>query len=275
MVFQKFFDRRHRVPGQQDCKRAAKTAYVGNGISLCRVLDRYKMYVPVRDLSVTPHLLLDGIWEPWITRAMASLLRTGMAVADVGANLGYYSIFMADRVGVSGHVYAFEPNTYLAELIERSAIVNGFTNRLTIHPAALSDEDGREMLLVIPGDYMGGGAMWEVQPTPVPNSQSIITRRLDTIDGMEKIELIKIDAEGAEPAIWSGMTGLLNGEVLRTVLIEFTAAHYANPADFVARLMEPGFSLSIIDAKRGIIPITPADLLALPPEIGPMLVLRR
>jgi hypothetical protein len=89
------------------------------------------------------------------------------------------------------------------------------------------------------------------------------------------VALVKIDAEGAEPAIWDGMAGMLAGDALRTVLIEFTPGLYADPGAFLDRLTAPGFSLSIVDQRDGVVPIGRSAVLALPPAIGPMLVLRR
>jgi FkbM family methyltransferase len=256
-------------------RRGAANAYLGNGLSLCRVLDRYKMYVPSRDRSVTPHLLLDGIWERWVTQAISERVKPGMTVADVGANVGYFSTLMADLVGAQGLVHAFEPNEELIALVRENAVVNGFGDRVTTHPVALGGEDGREMLLVTPGDYLGGAALWQIDSQPSFDHRRVVLRRLDAIEGADRIEFVKIDAEGAEPDIWRGMKGLLDGDVLKGVFIEFTAGHYQDPLAFLQEIRAAGFSLSIIDENQGPLPISPEKLLSLPANIGPMLQLER
>jgi FkbM family methyltransferase len=196
-----------------------------------------------------------------------------MHVADVGANVGYFSLLMADRVGSAGHVHAFEPNARLTGLLRRSAIVNGFRDRLTVHEVALGRTDGERLRLVMPDGEMGGG---NVQPEAATSGGVLVdTRRMDGLPGMDRVSLVKIDAEGAEPAIWDGMAGMLAGDTLRTVLIEFTPGSYRDPGALLNRLMAPGFSLGIVDERDGVVPISRSAVLALPPLIGPMLVLRR
>jgi hypothetical protein len=43
------------------------------------------MYVDSQDFGLSPHLMLDGYWEMWVTEALVSLVRPGMVVADIGA----------------------------------------------------------------------------------------------------------------------------------------------------------------------------------------------
>lgn len=266
-------ERRLGLASRKRAAAGAAVAHVGDHVALCRILDRYKIYVDTRDMSVAPHLMLDGQWEMWVTRALAGLLRPGMHVADIGANLGYFSLLMADRVGAGGHVHAFEPNGRLAGLLRRSAIVNGFRNWLTVHETALGRTDGEALRLVMLDDEMGSGNLQH--PEAGGDGPVIETRRMDGLPGMDRVALVKIDAEGAEPAIWDGMAAMLAGDALRTVLIEFTPGLYDDPAAFLDRLTAPGFSLAIIDQRDGVQPMTREAVLALPPEIGPMLVLRR
>ncbi len=68
-----------------------ESAYLGDETALCRVLGRYKMFVDTSDNSLSPHLMLDGYWEMWLTEALARAIRPGMTVVDVGANLGYFT----------------------------------------------------------------------------------------------------------------------------------------------------------------------------------------
>jgi FkbM family methyltransferase len=256
-------------------RRATGCSYLGDGVALCRVLDSFKMFVPTADMSLAPSLMLDGVWEIWVTRAMAERLRPGMAVADIGANLGYFTMLMAERVGAGGRVHAFEPNPALVTLIERSIAANGFGGRVAVDQLALGDEDGREMLLVVPGDYLGGAATWPVQPQDCPGSLPVVTRRLDSIDGAAELSLIKIDTEGFEEAIWDGMAGLVAGDRLRTVFLEFTAGHYRDPRSFLAKIAAAGFRLSIVDQSHGTRRTTADAVLALPADVGAMLILER
>ena len=50
-------------------------AYLGNGLLVTRIFTGQKMFVNAQDLSLTPHLLIDGIWEPDITPFFLDLLK--------------------------------------------------------------------------------------------------------------------------------------------------------------------------------------------------------
>lgn len=62
--------------------------YLGNSRAITRTIYGHKIYVDTRDHSLTPHLLVDGNWEDWITKVFRSVVRDGMKVVDVGANIG-------------------------------------------------------------------------------------------------------------------------------------------------------------------------------------------
>jgi len=64
--------------------------YQGDHLALTRVLNLFKMYVDTTEVSLAPHLMMDGRWEPDITRVFEREIRKGMTVADVGANWVFF-----------------------------------------------------------------------------------------------------------------------------------------------------------------------------------------
>jgi|GEM_PF-465048 len=236
-----------------------RSAYLGGSDSLIRAMGRYKMYVDTSDTGISPHLLLDGYWEIWVTEAIVSLVRPGMVVADVGANLGYFTLVMADLVGPSGRVHAFEPNPAMLRHLTRNVQVNGFAAHTRVHDLALAESAGA-VLFTVPKNSPGGGTL---QTSALVAGQSglgettfqVVTARLDSHAEWMQIELMKVDVEGAEELVWRGAKGLLDGGALRTVLLEFNSERYAHPADFLTAIRDAGFSLSVIDHNNGIIPI--------------------
>jgi hypothetical protein len=92
---------------------------------LCKVLGKYLMWVDALDQGLSPHLIFQGFWEMWITAAMARFVRRGTTVVDVGANVGYYTLLLADAVGPQGRVVAFEPNPPIAEKLRMTDANNG------------------------------------------------------------------------------------------------------------------------------------------------------
>lgn len=255
-------------------RNRTRPIYVGGEDVLCTVLGRYKMFVDARDISLAPHLMVDGAWEMWVTEAVAALLRPGMIAADVGANLGYFTMIMAD-ICRGGHVHAFEPNPRMAGLLWRNMLINGFERRTTLHADALGDEDGRLAHLVVPEMQQGGAHLVDAAGVGDRASLPLALRRLDGIPGARDAELVKVDAEGSEQAIWRGMAGMIAGTRLHTVLLEFAPVRTPDPAAFLAEIEAAGFSLGYVHESRGMVSATREDLLGSHPHEERMLLLRR
>lgn len=253
-----------------------QTAYVGDHEVLCRVLGRYKMYVDSRDVGLASHLMLEGFWEMWVTHVISTLIDEGMVVADVGANLGYYTIILSELVGPGGYVHAFEPNPHLARLLTKNVFVNGFEARVDVHQLALADQNDQEMALIFREDDPKNGFMMPLADDLPAGALRVPVARLDSRVDWEAVEFAKIDVEGAEELVWAGMQGMLDQSRLKTVLLEFTPARYKDPVAFLDAILKPGFSLGRIDYYDGIVEASRAQVLNMPnPAEDVMLVLRR
>lgn len=256
------------------------TVQLSDQTVLCRVLGRYKMFVDATDHGLSPHLMLDGYWEMWLTEALARAVRPGMTVIDIGANLGYFTLLMADLVGADGRVHAFEPNPPIAARLKHSLSLNGFGDRSVVHECALGDADGREMMLVCPKDEPKNAHL-VVPPAsedgagPAASGHLLKTRRLDSFPEIVHADVVKIDADTAEEAIWYGMTRLLTSNRPTTIFLEFARARYAAPEAFLSEIQRTGFTLGRLDLEQGIGIVSPNDVLAAPAQVDQMLVLRR
>lgn len=144
-----------------------------------------------------------------------SLIRPGDVVYDIGANIGYYSRFIARDMGVS-RLVCFEPMTENADLLEQNLKLGGHEANSRVFRLALSDHDGDELLQV--DDVMGGTAVLnEVsggKPSEArehlglpPKTQSTRVIRLDALIERESLpppNMMKIDTEGAEALVLGG-----------------------------------------------------------------------
>jgi len=251
-----------------------RNAYLGGDMAVCRVLGRYRMFVDTGDVGLSTFLLLDGYWEMWTTEAMLRFIRPGMTAVDIGANLGYFTMVMADLVGPGGRVVAFEPNPRMAERARRSAHVNGFAPYTQIHEVALSDEPGDTVMFVPP-----------TEPKNAHFSQSsgrdgeirVRVQRADAFDALLDADFIKIDTEGAEELVWRGMAGLLHRNRPLTVFMEFTPARYGDAPAFLDAILAAGFALHRIDYfdPQVVVPTTREAVLSAPAHEDQMLVLIR
>lgn len=266
--------RRPSVETLPAIRALTRAVYVGGNIVLCRVLGKYKMYVDSQDISLSSHLMIDGVWEFWVTGAMTQLVKPGMVAVDIGANLGYFTLLLADLVRPNGRVHAFEPNPAIAALLKRNVIVNGFTDHVTVHVRALGDGTADSYQLVVPANYPGG-AWVKALAEDDPRGQRIEVRRLDTFKQIEQADFIKIDAEAAEETIWDGMSGLLARGRPLIVFLEFAACRYADPAGFLDKIAAAGFSFAYTPVEGGIVETSAAEVLGWPPTVEVMLILRR
>lgn len=265
--------RPHRKRHQDEIRQLTRFAYLGEATGLCRVLGRYKLYVDTRDVGLSSHLMLDGYWEMWVTEVLVARLRRGMLAIDVGANLGYFTLIMADLVGATGHVHAFEPNADIARHLRRSVHVNAFLERVTLHPEPLGERDGDRVLLHVPDSYPGGTTMY---PATAEDEEGVLeTRRLDSYPELLDADIVKIDAEGAEQAIWRGMTAIFAQRRPMMILLEFVRDRYEDPGRFIDEIVAEGFALNHVSAATPLRPITRAEILKWPAADDIMLVMVR
>lgn len=246
-------------------RRRSEAAYLGDHTALTRLHSGQKIYVDTRDVSIAPHLLLDGRWETWIEDVLMPLVKPGMRVLDVGANVGYYTLRMADAVGPLGHVFAFEANPSLFRLLQKSVSVNGYDDRVRLHCNAAFDAAGEVTLAVDPA-FSGGGHLTSGVAAQV--REEVHTVPAVTIDSMippgVTIDIAKIDVEGAEVQALGGMQRILAESRSIALVFEFDTdrvARAVDPRQFLERLAADGFTLASLEHQGPSGPLSPAQVL--------------
>jgi FkbM family methyltransferase len=136
-------------------------------------------------------------------------LRPDSVVCDVGAMIGNHTVFWAPHVR---QVYAIEPFVDSLDLLKKNIESNGLQNAIVI-PCVASDSKGR-WKAESPSDHKG-----PMHFVPDPNGEY----QSDLLDNLllEKVDLLKIDVEGAEHRVLSGAKRVLADHPI--VLIEM---HY-------------------------------------------------
>jgi FkbM family methyltransferase len=220
------------------CRALTNPVYLGGDTALCRVLGFYKIYLDTNDTGFASHVLLDGFWEMWLTIFFARQVKPGMTVVDVGANFGYYTLLFGSLVGGEGHVYAVEPNPCVVAKLRRSISLNGLAGRTAIIEAAAGNSDDETTLFVPHGEPKNGTVI--SRPRNVSDGSGTLHNvpriRLDRLAAtVPRIDLVKIDAEGAEQDIIAGMAGILRRDK-PLLLLEFNPARYGDPAAFLDEL---------------------------------------
>jgi FkbM family methyltransferase len=172
-------------------------------------------------VSRTLYLFRD--FEADVTALLLSLLKPGDTMLDVGANFGYFSLLAAQRLGPSGRVLAFEPDPRNIARLRANLQVNGITN-VTVIPKAVYDQAGTLTLNLATDDEdnLGSSSLIAAghgrQPLEVP------VVRLDDLlpaEGIEHVELVKMDIEGAEIGALEGARESLRAGRIDRILLEF------------------------------------------------------
>jgi FkbM family methyltransferase len=215
-------------------------------------LNRGKVWrsaVRVAGLTLTPPSLdrLLYLWlhrcglmggEEW--RLLRALVRPGMRVIDVGANVGLYSLLLSRLTGGSGHVVAFEPEPELFAALRANCLANAAGNVTAVN-CALGAAPGRAVFYrnaFNSGDNRLGGLGWRAEGVEVE------VARLDDVH-RGGADLIKMDVQGYELGVLRGMDRLVAANPGVEVYFEFwphgLRAAGTDPREVLGHLRSRGF----------------------------------
>ena len=235
----------------------------------------YRMRIDLSDNIIAPHLFLHGHWEPYESQLMGRLLRPGMTFVDVGAHIGYYSLLAARAVGPAGRVVAFEPSPDNFALLAENVRLNGFSKIVRAENMALGAERGEANLHLatyntgdhrlystLPDDddlFNAGGHRRSVR-VPVIALDEYLSR-----EGGTRVDVVKIDVQGAEMGALTGMRQTLARSERVILFTEFWphgllrfGTEPRAVLDFLTG--EMGLSLfQILSEERRVVPIEPAS----------------
>ena len=227
---------------QESAPALRPPVYMGNNRALLCTTNHCKMYVDTTDLLIAPWLLIHGEWEPEETALFKKLLKPGDVFVDVGANIGYYTL-LAVRMGAS-QVYSFEPQASTYELLSKNVIINWMTSVVRCEKLAAfshsTDLDffarknypGNSSIGVSPADQL---AKW------FDTAEKVTLRAVSLDDYFAdkpgRINVIKVDVEGAEPAAFEGMRRLLTQNRDIKVLCEWSPDQMATAKQDPERLV--------------------------------------
>jgi len=205
-----------------------------------------KMYVNSRDVGVTPFLLEWGCYEKYETELFKRLVKKGMVVVDIGANIGYYTLLAAHLVGDEGKVFAFEPDPYNYSLLCRNIEVNGYRNVIPVQKAVFNKSG--KMKLFLDKNNLGGHSLSEANVDKSVSTTVEITSLDEYFENTNhKIDVIKMDVQGSEMEVLNGMTNTINQNEKLEIITEFWPFGLRNagssPTDFLRKLAEYGFVL--------------------------------
>lgn len=206
-----------------------------------------------REDPIVSGLLMFGMYEPYESEIFRRVIRSGDLVADIGANVGYFTLIAAKR---GAAVYAFEPEPHNRACLERTIALNTLSH-VRIESVAIADRAGAMTLHLYDTNKGKHSLIKDAQDAKGFNSSvDVSVRTLDSYDITP--DIIKMDIEGAEALAFAGMQQSLTQ--CRALFFELTpdairkSGH--DPVALLRNIREQGFTVyEINERKKRLIPI--------------------
>ena len=224
-----------------------------------------KMYINVNDQDKSMRktfqaYALNLTHEERTTELFKKMVKEGDTIVDIGANIGYFTLLSAKLVGKKGKIYAFEPEPKNYNYLLKNIELNNIGNTVLATQKAISDKTGKTKLYICEHDT---GHHTINQPEGIKsykpntgNKESFIEIDTVTLDDFLKdknrlVNVVKIDAEGAEMLVILGMDKTIRQNQDIKLFVEFFPLLIkkmgSSPEDFIKKFLEDyGFSIFII-----------------------------
>jgi FkbM family methyltransferase len=233
------------------------------------------------DLSdeVQQQIYFFAAYEPIESYILTSLINEDSIVIDAGANIGFYTLMMSSHVGVKGEVHSFEPVKETFLKLSKNIDLSDGVDRITLNNKGLWHKDETLTFSLRPdmtnniGSYSAGS---------IENKVNTVECEVITLDdyilknNIERLDIIKIDIEGAELRAFEGakksiekFRPLILMEVLASACEQFGYSS-SDICDFFTDLDYKFFELATTFEKSGFITsfehIDQSNVIAIPGE---------
>jgi FkbM family methyltransferase len=208
------------------------------------------------DLSI----YLLGAFERRTVRAMRSLVRNGNVVLDIGANVGAHTLYLAQAVGPSGAVIAFEPTDFaFRKLLQNVALNPTLASRMRPEQILLTNDSSSAIPSLIYSSWplTVREDLHEKHLGELKSTSNATAERLDDYvrrNGIDQIDFIKIDVDGHEYSVLSGALDSLQ-RLRPALLMELSPyVHAEKDAEsfgrLVALLSDAGYSMHPVGSRK-------------------------
>jgi FkbM family methyltransferase len=208
-----------------------------------------ELYVPGDDPAIGSQMVRRRAHQPQLAGLLGRILAPGLTFVDVGANVGYFSLLAARLVETAGRVVAIEPGPRNCRLLHRSVVRNRCGN-VQLYPCAVSDRRGAVAYLA----EGSNGTIADLDATrDVPPGAHLVaaTTLDDLLAGFDRVDVIKLDVEGAEGRVLEGATRTLERHrpavisEVSPLLLETISG--VSAGGYLTRFLDLGYTLSVVD----------------------------
>lgn len=153
-------------------------------------------------------IYFTGDYEPYLKSNFAQLIKPGMTVLDVGANIGFHTLYFAELVGQSGKVIAFEPIEINYKALQQNLALNEFSQVIAVNSALGSTNS--ILNIHIDNNALNPGA-FNLFEDGEKNTSINCVKGDDYLaeNQIAQIDFIKVDVEGFELEVFKGLSETL------------------------------------------------------------------
>jgi FkbM family methyltransferase len=207
--------------------------------------------LPCGDFGVTLEAESTGSYEPLTTSTIESILSEGMTFVDIGAHVGLFSLPALHWVGTTGKVISFEPHPANYVMLLENASRNQLEDRLIAVQSAVSDV--HEIVKLHTSTFNTGDH--QLFHTGARDSIEVECTTLDHyFPSGTKVDVIKMDVQGAEEKAFRGMKRVLTDNHDIQLIWELSPSQLdnagSNASEVLHWLADLGFSFSSIDEAK-------------------------
>jgi len=174
-----------------------------------------------RDTEVGQSIRSAKTWAPGEGRFLRETLRPGMRVIDIGANIGYFTLLMANMVGAEGRVLAVEADPDTVGILRANLELRDSTN-VEVLPVVATRSRGIVTVSRCAGNLGGHKGFVAAGADEYIPVQGI--RLDDALDPAAPIDFVKVDVEGMDHAAIEGLERSIR-QWRPLLLVEFNPAN--------------------------------------------------
>lgn len=217
-----------------------------------RQIGNYRMKINPSNGGIHSNLLkisrTGGEREPELLYTLRKELREGMVCMDLGANIGYVTLLMAEKIGKSGVIYAIEPDPVNIEFLKINLKLNNYLDRVTVYNIGMSNKSGKMDFYVGKSSNLGGMTKSKnTSSTPMKVSVETLS---NFCNKHAPPELIKMDIEGHEVEVLEGMYDIVvKDDFPCKIVMELHPTFYSEARSleyWVRRFLERGFKTKYV-----------------------------
>lgn len=188
--------------------------------------------------GVSRDLAISGTREEQLVHVLKNTIKKSDIVLDLGANIGYYTLLMANLVGSDGFVYAVEPAIENYELLKQNVALNNFQGRVETFQMGISNKKGVEKLYL--SEYSNMHSF--ISNVEFSRKQYV---NIDVVDlysflkDKPEVSLIRMDVEGYEVEILEGLQRAIEEKIFSgKIIFEVHMGRYDDGTRSMKRRLE-------------------------------------